>query len=234
MKKSILSVFLIFASINLYATEETQPLDLLKNKVEEYVLNELSPNTEGKVAVAADKIDHRLTLKLCANNQLVVFNPYQTAMIHANTIGIKCLEETNHWTLYVPVKISILKTVLVAKRALIKGHPITEDSIYEVEMDTQKLKQGYFTDRNELVGLICKQNISPEQPLNPFNIELAKMVHRGEQVTIIASANNLSISMDGVAINDGALGEPVRVKNLKSKKIIEARVAGRKKVKVTM
>lgn len=233
MKKSILSVLLFFASTCIFA-EPTQSLDLLKLKIEQYVLNELATYTEGKVHVAADKIDSRLNLKPCAEDQLAIFNPYQTPMLNTSTIGIKCKEDTNHWTLYVPIRITVLKSVLVAKRPMIKGRKVVDEDIYQVEMDVQKLKQGYFIDKSDLIGQVCKQNISADNPLNPYNIELAKLVHKGEQITIVAGNDGLSISMAGIAIEDGALGEPVKVKNLSSKKIIEAQVSGTKTVKVIL
>lgn len=233
MKKSILSVLIFFASTCTYAAPG-QSLDLIKNKIEAYVLSELSTYAEGKVQVQADKLDPRLNLKACSEDKLELFNPYQTPMLNTNTMGIKCLEEENHWTLYVPIKISVLKTVLVAKRALVRGRRINSEDIYQVEMDTQKLKQGYFTDPRELIGLICKHDISPDSPLNPYNIELAKLVHRGDQVTIVASNDSLSVSMDGIAMSEGVLGESVRVKNLSSKRVIEAQISGNKIVKVTL
>lgn len=233
MKKSILSVFLIFASTNL-AASPPQSLDLLKNKIESHILNELSAYSEGKIQVSADRIDPRLTLKSCADEKLEIFNPYQTTMLNTSTMAVKCMEDSNHWTLYVPVKITILKTVLVAKRALLKGRKLNSDDIYQAEMDTQKLKQGYFIDHNELVGLVTKHDIAPDSPLNHYNIELAKLVHRGEQVTIIATDDYLTVSMAGIAINEGVLGDTVKIRNLKSKRVVEAQVTGRKKVRVSI
>jgi flagella basal body P-ring formation protein FlgA len=233
VKKSILSVFLFFASISLHAAP-SQSLELLQNKIEAYVLNELSTYAEGKVQVSADKMDSRLNLKACAEDKLTIFNPYETPMLHSSTIAAKCLEQDNHWTLYVPIKITVLKTVLVAKHPLMRGKQVNDEDIYQTEMDTQKLKQGYFTNKQELVGLVCKHDIAPDSPFNPYNIELPKLVHKGEQVTIVANDSNLTVSMHGIAINEGVLGETVRIKNLSSKRIIEAQVTGRKNVKVIL
>ena len=123
---------------------------------------------------------------------------------------------------------------MVAKRALIKGSRITDEDLQQVEMDAQRLKQGYFTDKQQLVGLISKQNISPNSPLSPYNIELAKLIHKGEQVAIIATDNHLTISMDGIALNEGVLGDLIKVKNKSSHKIVEAQVSGKKQVKITL
>lgn len=232
VKQRILSFLLLFASLSSHA--QYQSLDVLKSMIEQHMTNELSANTDGIVRVSADKLDSRLTLQQCPTDKLTIFNPYQTPLLNTNTMGIKCIEEQSHWTLYVPVHVTVLKTVLVAKRALIKGSRITDEDLQQVEMDAQRLKQGYFTDKQQLVGLISKQNISPNSPLSPYNIELAKLIHKGEQVAIIATDNHLTISMDGIALNEGVLGDLIKVKNKSSHKIVEAQVSGKKQVKITL
>lgn len=233
MNKSIISVLLIFASYSSYA-EPMQSLALLQSKIEQHLLNELASTSEGKVTVTAGKIDSRLNLRACNETQLKIFNPYQTPTLSTNTMGIKCNEDTNHWTLYVPVKISLLKAIYIAKRPLLKGTHLTETDIYQTELDVQQLKQGYFVNKEELVGQVCKQNITADSPLTPYNIELAKLVHKGEQVSILAVNENLTISMEGIALDDGAMGEPIKVRNMSSKKVVEAQVSGAKKVKVIL
>lgn len=231
VKKSILSVLLFFASTGLSA-EPTQSPEILSKKIEQYVLNELSTYKEGRVHVAADQIDSRLNLKACAEDQLMVFNPYQSPILSTSTMGIKCQENDNHWSLYIPIHITILKTVYVAKRTLMKGDEITGSDIYQTELDVHKLKHGYFNDIDELAGRVCKQNIAINSPFNPNNVELAKIIHKGEKVIISTNNNNLTISMDGIAINEGSMGETIKVKNLSSKKIVEAQIVGEKKVSV--
>lgn len=231
VKKSILSILLFFASAGLFA-EVTQSPELLTQKIEMYVLKQLASYKEGKIHVSADKIDSRLSLKACAEDQLVVFNPYSSPILETNTMGIKCQEPDNHWSLYVPIRIIILKTVFVANRTLKKGDRITGSDIYQTEMDVHKLRHGYFNDIDDIVGQVCKQNIAVNHPFNPTNIELPKVVKKGEKVSIVTGNNNLTISMEGIAIIDGALGETISVRNLSSKKIIEAQVSGEKRVTV--
>ncbi len=231
VNKCILSVLLFFASTGLQADAIQSP-EILTSKIEQHIRNELSSYKEGTIQVAADKIDSRLNLKACAEDHLVVFNPYQSPTLSTSTMGIKCQENDNHWSLYVPVKITVLKTIYVAKRALIKGTRLTQDDIYQTEMDVQRLNQGYFTEKDQLIGQICKQNIPPNSPLNPHNIEAAKLINKGERVSIIVNDSNLTISMDGVAMEEGTLGETIKVRNLSSKKIIDAQITGSKKVNV--
>ena len=224
---------LLFACTAIHA-DEIQSLELLTNKIEQYIHNELSSYKEGKIQVSADKIDSRLNLKACAKEHLVVFNPFQSPILNTSTMGIKCHENDNHWSLYIPVKITVLKTIYVAKRALIKGNLITPDDIYQTEMDIQKLNHGYFTEKDVLIGQICKKNIPPNSPFNPYNIELAKLINKGERISIVAHDNNLTVSMDGIAVEEGSLGETIKVRNLSSNKIIEGLVSGKKKVQVVI
>ncbi|MFT4059883.1 MAG: flagellar basal body P-ring formation chaperone FlgA [Legionella sp.] len=231
MKKSILSVLLFFASTGL-AAEETQSPEELTDKIKQFALNELSSYKEGTIHVFADKIDSRLSFKACADHKLVVFNPYQTPILNTSALGIKCMERDNHWSLYVPIRITILKTVYVASRSLMKGEQIGNSDLYQAEIDVHKLKHGYFDDIDNLIGRVCKQNVAINAPFTPHNIELAKIIHKGEKIAIITSNNNLTVSMDGIAVTEGAIGETIKVKNISSKKIIDAQVAGQKKVTV--
>lgn len=221
VKKSILSLLLFFASTNLFA-EPSQSPKILTQKIEGYILNQLASYKEASIHVSADKIDSHLSLKPCAEENLVVFNPYQSPLLDTSTMGIKCEEPENHWSLFVPVRINIMKTIYVANRNLRKGDSITGNDLYQTEMDVHKLKQGYFNDIDDLIGQVCKQNIAIHHPFNPNNIELPKTIHKGEKVSIITNNNNLTISMDGIAVHDGALGETIKVKNLSSKKIFQS------------
>lgn len=231
MKKSILSVFLFFASISLFA-ESIQSTKILTRKIEQYVLNELASYKEGKVRVTADKIDSRLNLNACTEDHLVVFNPYQSSMLETSTMGIKCQEKENHWSLYVPIRITILKTVFLAKRSLMAGEQITGNDLYQAEINIHQLKHGYFNDIDDLIGRVCSKNVAINTPFNPHNIELAKVVHKGEKVSIVTNNNNLTISMDGIALSGGTVGDTIKVKNLSSNKIVEAQIAGEKRVSV--
>lgn len=230
MKKSI-SVLLFFASAVISA-EPTQSPEILTRKIEQYIHSELAPHPGGKVHVTADKIDSHLSFKACAENKLVVFNPYQTPVSNTSTFGIKCQEQDNHWSLYVPVRITILKKVYIAHRAMMKGERINGHDMYQAEIDVHQLKYGYFEDIDDLAGHVCKQNIPIDSPFNPHNVELAKIIRKGEKVAIVTNNNNLTVSMDGIAIDEGTMGDSIKVKNLSSKKIIEAQITGKKRVTV--
>lgn len=209
-----------------------QSLTGLQTTLETWVLNELVPYHEGKIDVRAEKIDARLQLRPCADNHLQIFNPYKTPLLQTSIMGIRCNMPENHWTLYVPVHISLKKEIVVAKQMLLKGTHISMDDIYTLEMDTQALKQGYFTKKEDIIGQLCKNNIAPGTALTPANLEMAKMIKRGERVKIMVKQTGFTISMEGMALTDGIMGDVIEVRNLTSKKLIQATVNGPNEVLV--
>ncbi|WP_231861990.1 flagellar basal body P-ring formation chaperone FlgA [Legionella hackeliae] len=230
----MLGFLLFFTNHVLRAQDIAQSLDLLKEKIENHVLASLATQKNSKIRVEVDKIDSRLKLKPCQDNHLEVFNPYQIPLIRVNTMGIKCQEPENRWTLFVPIKITVQKPVLVAKHPLNKGSLINEEDLEIQEIDISQLKQGYFDKTETVVNQACKTNIAQGSVITPQLLQAESLVHKGEQVAIQAITDNFSVSMEGIAMNEGAAGDVIRVKNLSSKKIIEAQVSARGQVRVSL
>ena len=58
------------------------------------------------------------------------------------------------------------------------------------------------------------------------------VLKRGEKVSIVVRKEALFLRIPGEILEDGAVGEKIRVRNLQSKKIIEATVLSRDEVEV--
>jgi flagella basal body P-ring formation protein FlgA len=63
-------------------------------------------------------------------------------------------------------------------------------------------------------------------------IELAPVVKRGDIVQVVAETPVLRISVKGMAKQDGAKGDRIKVVNLRSKKVIYAQVVDGQTVSV--
>lgn len=196
---------------------------MLKEKIEQHILASLATQQDSKIQVTVDKIDSRLKLKACQDDHLEVFNPYQIPVIRANTMGIKCQETENRWTLFVPVKITVQKFVLTAKHPLLKGTLINEDDVEIQEVDISQLKQGYFDKTSDVINQACKTNIAQGNVITPHLLQAEPLVRKGERIAIQALSENFSVTMEGIALNDGAAGDLIRVKNLSSKKLLKPR-----------
>ncbi len=63
---------------------------------------------------------------------------------------------------------------------------------------------------------------SPGVRISPISSSVAaKVVQRGQAVTLLADAGGISVRMAGRALSDGLMNQRVRVQNLSSGKIVE-------------
>ena len=116
------------------------------------------------------------------------------------------------------------RDVLVTTRSIRRGSLLTEDMVELVERDVTNLRFGYFTDAAELHGMQARRPVGFGDILNEEHAELVPVVKRGDGVTMTALSHNMLISTVGVALQDGAIGAQIRVKNADSGKVILARV----------
>lgn len=233
LKRILTGLIFLLCNQWLYA-QDNQSHEVLKQHIETYLLNQLTVQYEGNVKVTTDPIDSRLQLKRCAEDRLEVFNPYQTAFTGAITMGIRCQDIDNHWTIYIPARVSIEKPVVVAKRNVIRGTVISDQDVQLVPKDISQLKQGYFSDLTQVTGQVATHTLYQGNPILPRSLTNQTLIRKGEQVSILAVDNTFKISMTGVALSDGALNDVIKVKNLTSKKTIEGRVSGKNEVQVAL
>ena len=93
-----------------------------------------------------------------------------------------------------------------------------------VEKDLSRIKYGYFTKIEHLVGKQLKRRIPQNKIIKVNYVKSPTLIKRGEIVSIVAENNGYSVKMSGTAMADGIYGERIRVKNLSSKRIIEGTV----------
>ncbi|KEA26734.1 flagellar basal body P-ring biosynthesis protein FlgA, partial [Pseudomonas aeruginosa C2773C] len=103
-----------------------------------------------------------------------------------------------------------------------------------VERDVGLLTQGYLTDPARVVGQKLRRPVVNDQVLAPVFLEQAEAVRKGDQVVILARTATINVKMPGEALSDGAPGQQIRVRNLRSQRIIKARVIEPGTVEVNM
>lgn len=90
--------------------------------------------------------------------------------------------------------------------------------------DISMLDPGLIKDPEQAVGQKLKLSLPAGAVLYAQAIDAPYLVNRGERVTIMAKSQAIQITAPGEARNSGAKGETVRVKNLTSRREIQARV----------
>ncbi len=119
-------------------------------------------------------------------------------------------------TLYLPT--------VVASGEIERGQTLEAAQLKLAPVELGKSARGYFTDIAEVAGKTARRRIRAEQPLTPALLDGALLVRRGQQVKIVASQDGIQASAVGEALANGKQDEVIRVKNLRSQKVIEAKV----------
>ncbi len=124
--------------------------------------------------------------------------------------------------------------MVVSTRPLKRNALLNKADVTMAERDVASLKLGYLTSIEEAVGSQLTRAIPADQPITPNQLRLPALIKRGDQVVISAISGVISVRMQGEALTDGGLGEQIRVRNLRSKKVIFARVTAAGQVEVDM
>lgn len=111
--------------------------------------------------------------------------------------------------------------VLVFVRDVPRGHVIaSSDVTWEAANPSRPIRGG--ADMDAAVGMEVKRAIKAGQPLLASDLKQAALIRKGEAVKIVYVSSGVRLSVDGIAQNEAAKGEPVRVLNSYSKRTIDA------------
>jgi flagella basal body P-ring formation protein FlgA len=199
----------------------TQPHESIRTAAEQHVLNDLDDENQ-QVSVSAGRLDNRLRLSACAQ-ELDTFAPYGRKNSSRITIGVRC-NDSDGWTLYVPVTLSIMKEIVVADRELPRGTILTAADIKTEQRDVARLHRGYVENPRQAIGKKLKRRLHADAILTPGQMVIQHAVKKGNQVVILAQIGTLQVRMNGKALSNGAVGERVKVENNSSNRRIEATV----------
>ncbi|VAW53078.1 hypothetical protein MNBD_GAMMA06-1943 [hydrothermal vent metagenome] len=180
--------------------------------------------------ITIGKLDPRLKLKKC-NTKLRSFLPKGSRAMGKATVGIKCTGKKT-WSLHVPVSISVYGKVLVASRQLQKGSVITASDVKLTKNNLANLSYGYFEELNNGIGMKLKRHISAGTILTPAMLKKPRIITRGQKVTIMAQSGNMLVRMKGKALGNGAIGDRIKVMNIKSRKKLEGIITLAGEVKI--
>ena len=197
---------------------EIQSLDEIRNTAIAYVYESMGDENKN-IEVTIGQIDQRLRLKQCTK-KLEAFNHGYASRKGLSTVGVRC-NGANPWSLYVPVSIKVYQQVATLKRPVARNQILVADDISFKKTDIYRLNNGFFTNTEEIVGKILTQNLQPGAILTNYVLKTPIAIRQGQMVTLIARNSVIEVRTEGKAMSRGAIGDRIKVKNLKTKRIIE-------------
>jgi flagella basal body P-ring formation protein FlgA len=196
--------------------EETQDLETIQDAARQLIA---ADNADSSVQIEVGRLDPRLRLHRC-DQAIEAFYPPGSNRHGNTTVGVRCNGSTP-WSLYVPVRVLDMQTVIVAARNLPAGGLIDESDLGIETRDVTRLQGDYFNDIDQLVGKQLAHPLSAGQVMATRHIRVPNAIKRGQRVTLLANQNGFEVRMSGTAMDDAGVGERIRVKNLTSSRVVE-------------
>lgn len=214
------------------AADAIQSHGSIQKSAEQFIAEKVL-SSHGRAPVArAGSLDSRLRLKEC-DEPLQAFQPAGGRSLGNTTVGVRC-PGTQPWTLYVPVKVSIHDTIVVAVRPLSKGAIVQNQDVELLEKDLSVLRSGYYKDLSQVIGKQVIRTISMGTAITMPMVKPQLQIKRGQQISLVAESNGLKVRMTGEALTDGASGERIQVRNLSTRKVVEGIVHSATTVQIAL
>ncbi len=231
--KLIISVIILtLTSITSSFATNYESLTTIKQTVQQFAKQHVNTSKDERLQVQIGHLDSRLHLSKC-DIPLEAFLP-NTSTNRANIIvGLRC-EGIRPWKIYVPIRLNVYKHVVVADRTLSRGTRLSMDDIKLAEANIAGINHGFYTKKNDVIGKELIRSIATGIPLTANYLKNPMVMKRGQSVTILAKNSSLQVSMRGTALNKGREGDMIRVRNNKSKRIIDAIIINTNTVEVPL
>jgi len=115
---------------------------------------------------------------------------------------------------------SVYETVQlpVLARSVAPGEVIQQADLDWMAIRLDRVAANAVTDPKQLVGMTARRPLRGGQMLRMSDIAMAAAIHRGTMVTLMVQTENMTLTAQGRALEDAAIGQPIRVVNTMSNK----------------
>lgn len=123
--------------------------------------------------------------------------------------------------------------VLALRKATAMNEVIRAEDVQTIKYPKTNLRNNTITDINDLVGKSPKHGVSEGRPIRTDEIAFPALIKRGSKVTLMYKSANIEIRTVGEALEDGAKGSMIKVKNTTSKAVVDGVVESSERVIVS-
>jgi flagellar basal body P-ring formation protein FlgA len=114
--------------------------------------------------------------------------------------------------------------VPVLTHSMAPGATIAAGDVEMLKLHQDRVPPASASDAAQLIGKTPRRALAPEQPVQLADLLQPLLVHRDDLVTVVLEIGNLRLTSQAKALEDGAAGAVVRVKNTASSRVIDATV----------
>jgi len=172
--------------------------------------------------VHTGRLDSRLKLPKCDKPLHMHVKSHAHSLSNA-TINVSC-DSVKRWSIFVPVRIEVFSYAITVSKPISKGQQVTLRHLSKKRVNTVTLRGGFFTSNSEVLGQQALKTMRAGQIIKPSMLKAADAIEKGDKIIVRVEHPFLSVKVNAIALESGAVGDQIRVKNNESKKTVYATV----------
>ena len=120
------------------------------------------------------------------------------------------------------------RQVVVAATNLLAGQLLQRESLKLEQMEADKVSKAHYQDSYGLEGQELMRSLRAGEPIRISDLRPATLVKRGEMVLMtVGTPASFQISVKAEAMQDGRVGDQIKLRNTESGKTLSAVVTGK-------
>ncbi len=116
--------------------------------------------------------------------------------------------------------------IAVPVHTMRRGAVMTENDVEMRRIPVRRIEGTTLTQMSDLVGMAAKRTLRTGEPIRVRDVEHPQIVRKNGKVTIQHKGPGLVLTIRGTALQSGALGDIINIRNATSNRIIQGRVIG--------
>lgn len=169
---------------------------------------------EARVDVQIGQIDPRLVLAHCPAPDFEL-SPGSN-LWGAGNLAVSC-GAPSQWSLYLTYRVSLRGPALLARRPLASGSVPGQGDILRGETEYAADPGRYPRDVSALRGAALVRPVAKGSPLTIDMLRVRPVIRAGQRVRVVYDGSGFQVYQSGIAQNQAAAGDVVRVKTLSGK-----------------
>ncbi len=122
-------------------------------------------------------------------------------------------------------RVIAMADVPVMTRAVGTGEVIQAGDVVIQRLRADQAGRSYVVDPDRIIGKTARRTLLAGQPVRPGDLNATMMVQKNAPITVNVISGPMALAMQGKALDDGALGDMVRVLNIRSNKVLSGIVS---------
>ena len=227
-----LTFFWHMAVLPTWASEPEAPWQSMSNQVRKWLVQTHRAD-EASIGIAA--LDPRIKVQHC-DSGLKIDHPFASM----ETVRVKCASPA--WQLYLQVSLNALVApastakdpvrVVVPRQLISRGTTLKPEMLVEVSSNSGQADSTLLRSIKDAEYGEAVRDLSAGEALRSSDLRRALLVRMGQQVSMmIGEKNSFQVTVQLEALQDGRMGEQVKLKNTESGRSIAGVVIGPNLVK---